>query len=69
MFEEEINNSSLIAALQSPLTPITSKTPPLPPPPVPTPVPTIASATVVTLATALPALSTKVQLNSILNCK
>ena len=61
MFKEETNNSSLVADLKPSLPPAPSKTPPLSPPPIPTPVPTLAAA--------FPALSIKLQLNSILNCK
>ena len=66
MIKEENKNSSFIAALHPPLPPISSKTSPLPPPPVPTPVLMISAAAVGTIAAAFPALSTKVQLNSIL---
>ena len=69
MINEETKKSSLIAALQPPLLLVPSKTPPLSPPPVPNPVPMIATAAVGTLAAALPAISTKVQLHSILNFK
>ena len=69
MFKEETNNYSLVAALQPPLSPVPSKTPLLPPPHVPTPVPIKAASDVVTLAASFPALSTKVQLHSILNRK
>ena len=69
MLKEETKKSSLVAALHPPLLLVPSKTPPLPPPPVPTPVPTIATAAVGTLAAALPDVSTKVQLHSILNLK
>ena len=69
MLEERKNKSSLVADLQPPLPPITSKTPPLSPLPVPNTVPTISAATVETLASAFPDLSTKVQLNRILNRK
>ena len=69
MIEEETNKSSLVAAIQTTLPPVPSKTPPIPPPPVITPAPNIADADVVTLAADFLALSTKVQLNIILNCK
>ena len=69
MLKEETNNSSLVAAIQPPLTPVPSKTPPRLPPPVPTPVPTIAAAYAVTIASALLALSTRVQLDSTVNRK
>ena len=69
MLKEETKNSSLVAAIQPPLPPIHSETTPLPPPPVTTPVPKIAADTLGTLAAAYPDLSTKVQLNSILNRK
>ena len=69
MLKEETNKSYLVAALQPRLILVPSKTPPLSPPPVPTPVPMIATAAVGTLAAALPAISTKVQLHSILNFK
>ena len=69
MLEEETNNSSLVAALQPPLSQVPSKTPLLPYPHVPTPAPMIATAAAGTLAAAFPALSTRVQLNSILNHK
>ena len=69
MLKEETNKSSLVAALHQPLLLVPSKTPPLPPPPVPTPVPKIATTAAGTLAAALPAISTKVQLHSILNLK
>ena len=69
MLKEETNNSSLVAALHTPLPQVPSKTPPLPHPHVPTPAPMIATDTVGTLAAAFPYLSTKVQLNSILNRK
>ena len=61
MIEEETNNSSLVAALKPPLTPVPSKTRTLPPPPVPNPVTNILAAAVVTLAAAFPDLSTKFQ--------
>ena len=67
MIEEEMNNSSLIAALKPSLTPDPSKNPPLLPLPVPTPVPNIAAAAMGMLSDALLDLSTKFQLNSILN--
>ena len=69
MIKEETKNSSLLAALQPSLPPVPSKTPSLPPPHVPTPVPMIAASGVVTRATSFPDLSTKVQLNIILNRK
>ena len=69
MLKEETNKSSLVAALQPLLLLIPSKIPPLPPLPVPIPVPMIATAAVGTLDAALPAISTKVQLHSILNLK
>ena len=69
MIEEEMDNYSFIEALQPPLPLVCSKTPPLPPPPVPNLVPMISADAVGTLATAFPALSAKVQLNSILNRK
>ena len=69
MLEEETNNSSLVAALHPPLPPVPSKTPLIPPPTVVTPAPTISAAAVGTLAATFLALPTKVQLNSILNCK
>ena len=69
MLEEETYNYYIIEDLQPPLPPVPSKTPPLPPPPVPNPVPTIDGAAVGTIAAAFLALSTKVQLNRILNRK
>ena len=70
ILEEETKNSSLVADLQPPLPPVPNQTAPLvPPPPVITPAPTITAADVGTLAAALPDLSTKVQLNSIINRK
>ena len=69
MINEETNKSYLIAAFQPPLLLVPIKTPPLPPLPVPIPVPMMATASVGTLAAALPAISTKVQLHSILNFK
>ena len=69
MLKEEMNNSSLVADLHPPLIPVPSKTPLIPPPPVVTPPPTISTAAVGTLAATFLALSTKVQLNSILNRK
>ena len=69
MIEEETKNSYLVEALQLPLPPVPSKTPSLPPLPVPTLVPTIATSVVRALAASFPALSTKFQLNSILNHK
>ena len=68
MIKEETNKSSIVAALQPPLTPVPNKTPPVTPTPVITPSLTIAAAAVGTLASAFTDLSTKVQLNSILNC-
>ena len=44
VLEEETNNRSLVAALQPPLSPVPSKTPPILPPPILTPVPAISSA-------------------------
>ena len=69
MIKEETNNSSLVAALQPPLAPFTSKTTLLTPPPVPTPTHTISAAAEGTLAASFLVLSTKVQLNIILNPK
>ena len=69
MLKVETKNFSLVASLQPPLPPVPSKTTPLPPPPVPTLVPRIYAASVGTLADALPDLSAKVKLNSILNRK
>ena len=69
MREEETNNSSLVAAIQQPLPLAPSKTPLFTPLPVPTPYPTIAAVSVEMIAAALPDLSTKVQLNGILNRK
>ena len=69
LLKEATKNSSLVAALHKPLPPVLSKTTPLPPPPLHNPVPKIAAAAVGTLSTALTDLSTRVQLNSILNCK
>ena len=64
-----MNNSSLVVALQPPLPQFPSKNPYLPPLHVPTPVPKIAAASVVTISDAFLDLSTKVQLNIILNRK
>ena len=69
MLEEETKNYSLVTSLQLPLPPVPSKTTPLPPLPAPTTVTTISSAAVGMIAAAFPDLSTKVKLNSILNCK
>ena len=69
ILEEATNSSSLVAALQTLLPPVPSKNPLLPPPPVTTPVLTIAADSARTLAAAFPDLSTKVQLNRILNRK
>ena len=69
MLKEETNNSSIVAALQPPRPPVPSKTPSLPPLPVPTLVPTISTSVVRALAASFPALSTRFQLNSILNHK
>ena len=67
MLKEEINNSSLIAALQPTHTPVPSKTLLLLHLLVINPAAMIAAASVVTLAVAFPDLSTKFQLNSILS--
>ena len=69
MFEEETNNFSIVAALQPPLPLVPSKTTLIPPLRVPTPVTTISDAAVGTLAAAFLSLSTKGELNSILNRK
>ena len=69
ILKEETNNSSLVAALQTPLPPVPNKNPLIPPPPVIPPVPTIVDAAVVTLSDAFLDLSTKFQLSSILNRK
>ena len=69
MLEEETNNSSLLASLQTHLPPVPSETPPVPPLPFITPAPTITAASVETLASAFTDLSAKVQLNSIINHK
>ena len=70
MLEEEINNYSLVAALQTTLPPVPNQTAPQVPPFI-TPSPTISTAAtnVRKIAAAFPDLSTKVQLNSILNRK
>ena len=69
ILEEENNNSYLVGALHTALTPVPSKSPPIPPPPIPTPLPPIAADAVVTLSATFLDLSTKGQLNSILNHK
>ena len=67
--EEENNNSSLIASLQSPIPPVPIKTTPITSLNVITPAHNIAAAAVGTLAATFLDHSTKVQLNSILNRK
>ena len=69
MLEEETNSPSLVVAIQPPLPLVPSKNPPLPPPPVPNPEPKTATADVGTLDAVLLAISTKFQINSILNRK
>ena len=61
MIEEEMNNSSIVAALQPPLPPVPNKTPPIPPLSVITPVPTIAASAVRIITDAFLDLSTKVE--------
>ena len=69
MIKEKTNNSSLVAALCPPLPLVPSKTPPLPPLPIPSTGPTIANAVVGMLDAVFLSVSTKVKLNSILDCK
>ena len=69
MIKEETNNTSLIAALHPPLPPVPSKNPLILSLSIINPAINIAAADLGTLAAIFLSLSTKVQLNSILNCK